>query len=246
MPWRNSLAIASSWASDSPSSVDCRSLRRQACGSAAMSLASCSAAARALPFGTTWVTSPIWSASAAGTPRPVRIMSSARPSPTTRGSRTVPPSISGTPQRRVATGLGPAAVRAAHGLEVGAGAERATRAEQHGHGTVGVRVEVAERLGKRGGGRAVHRVAHLRTVQDDGRDRPAPLNADGIGSPGALRPAPSPRPPPHPPFTVPRHGRRAGRRVWHQLTCQVSPPASSSARLPYPCCSREASICPYI
>ncbi len=32
--------------------------------------------------------------------RPVRIMSSARPSPTMRGRRWVPPSISGTPQRR--------------------------------------------------------------------------------------------------------------------------------------------------
>jgi hypothetical protein len=38
--------------------------------------------------------------SCAGTLRPVRMMSSALPRPTMRGSRTVPPSISGTPQRR--------------------------------------------------------------------------------------------------------------------------------------------------
>ena len=35
-----------------------------------------------------------------GTFRPVRMISSARPCPTMRGNRTVPPSISGTPQRR--------------------------------------------------------------------------------------------------------------------------------------------------
>ena len=40
------------------------------------------------------------SASSASTMRPVRIMSSARPSPTMRGRRWVPPSISGTPKRR--------------------------------------------------------------------------------------------------------------------------------------------------
>ena len=39
-------------------------------------------------------------ASAASMIRPVRIRSSARPRPTTRGRRCVPPSISGTPQRR--------------------------------------------------------------------------------------------------------------------------------------------------
>ena len=50
--------------------------------------------------GTIWVSRPIASASSAGTMRPVRIRSSARPRPTMRGSRSVPPSISGTPQRR--------------------------------------------------------------------------------------------------------------------------------------------------
>ena len=42
-------------------------------------------------------------ASAASTGRPVRIMSSARDIPITLGRRTVPPSISGTPQRRQKT-----------------------------------------------------------------------------------------------------------------------------------------------
>ena len=52
------------------------------------------------PAATISVTRPIASASAAATMRPVRIRSSARPIPTIRGSRCVPPSISGTPQRR--------------------------------------------------------------------------------------------------------------------------------------------------
>ena len=54
----------------------------------------------ACPAATTSVSSPIASASSASTIRPVRIMSSARPMPTIRGRRWVPPSISGTPQRR--------------------------------------------------------------------------------------------------------------------------------------------------
>jgi hypothetical protein len=49
------------------------------------------------------VAKPMSSASRAETGRPVRIMSSARPMPTKRGRRTVPPSISGTPQRRQKT-----------------------------------------------------------------------------------------------------------------------------------------------
>ena len=52
------------------------------------------------PGRTTSVTMPMSSASSASTIRPVRIRSSARPMPTIRGSRCVPPSISGTPQRR--------------------------------------------------------------------------------------------------------------------------------------------------
>ena len=52
------------------------------------------------PAGTTRLASPIASASAASTGRPVRIRSIARLAPIRRGRRTVPPSISGTPQRR--------------------------------------------------------------------------------------------------------------------------------------------------
>ncbi len=48
------------------------------CGSAASSAASCSAASRACPLGTTRLASPIANASAASTARPVRIMSIAR------------------------------------------------------------------------------------------------------------------------------------------------------------------------
>ena len=68
--------------------------------SAASSAASSWAAARLSPAGTTRLTSPIRSASSAPTGRPVRIMSIARLAPIRRGRRTVPPSISGTPQRR--------------------------------------------------------------------------------------------------------------------------------------------------
>ena len=54
------------------------------------------------PFvmGVTYSHKPMFKHSSAGTLRPVRMSSSARPWPTIRGSRTVPPSISGTPQRR--------------------------------------------------------------------------------------------------------------------------------------------------
>lgn len=51
-------------------------------------------------MGTTRLARPISYASGAATGRPVRIMSSARLVPISRGSRTVPPSIRGTPQRR--------------------------------------------------------------------------------------------------------------------------------------------------
>ena len=52
------------------------------------------------PAGTLRFARPICSASSASTGRPVRIRSSARLWPIRRGRRTVPPSISGTPQRR--------------------------------------------------------------------------------------------------------------------------------------------------
>ena len=79
---------------------DARSSRRQVCGKAASCAASSCAAARARPGATTRLTSPICRASAASTERPVRTRSMARLVPISRGSRTVPPSISGTPQRR--------------------------------------------------------------------------------------------------------------------------------------------------
>ena len=55
---------------------------------------------RAVPSGTTLLTRPMASASSAPTSRPVRIRSRARPWPISRGSRTVPPSMRGTPKRR--------------------------------------------------------------------------------------------------------------------------------------------------
>ena len=56
-----------------------------------------------LPVGTTRFASPIRSASPAPTGRPVRIRSMARLAPISRGRRTVPPSMSGTPHRRQKT-----------------------------------------------------------------------------------------------------------------------------------------------
>lgn len=72
-------------------------------GNWASCAASASASARARPAGTSRFTSPISYASRAGTGLPVRIRSIAREVPISRGSRTVPPSISGTPQRRLNT-----------------------------------------------------------------------------------------------------------------------------------------------
>src|SRR6185437_13518927 len=72
----------------------------QTCGNFAMTSASVFASASAWPAGTSRLARPHSNASRAPTSRPVRIMSSARLWPINRGSRTVPPSISGTPQRR--------------------------------------------------------------------------------------------------------------------------------------------------
>ena len=58
------------------------------------------ARSRAVPSGTTRLTRPMARASSAPTARPVRMRSRARPWPISRGSRTVPPSMSGTPKRR--------------------------------------------------------------------------------------------------------------------------------------------------
>ena len=61
------------------------------------------AAARASPAGTARLASPMERASSASTARPVRMRSIALDTPIRRGSRTVPPSINGTPQRRQKT-----------------------------------------------------------------------------------------------------------------------------------------------
>ncbi len=159
----------------------------------------------------------------APTARPVRIRSSARPRPISRGSRTVPPSISGTPKRRqktpstasrsatrrshhsasssppatawpliaaitgldephpgrshrtVAVGGDAVAVRAADRVQVRARAERPARSPQDGDRRLGIRVERAERIGERRGGRPVDGVAPLRPVEDHGRHRPVAL-----------------------------------------------------------------------
>lgn len=98
-PW-NSLARATSKDSSHCAYTLARSASMQVCGKAASSAASSSASARAEPLGTTRLARPICNASSAFTGRPVRIRSSARPCPTIRGRRTLPPSISGTPKRR--------------------------------------------------------------------------------------------------------------------------------------------------
>ncbi len=80
--------------------AEARSARRQTWGKAAIWAARAWRGGERLARRDHAVGQAQLSASAASTARPVRIMSSARPWPTSRGSRTVPPSISGTPQRR--------------------------------------------------------------------------------------------------------------------------------------------------
>ena len=77
-----------------------RSESMVSCGKPARVSAISSARSTCAPSSTISVARPIASASSASTSRPVRTRSSARPSPMIRGSRCVPPSISGTPQRR--------------------------------------------------------------------------------------------------------------------------------------------------
>ena len=158
--------------------------------------------------------------------------------PIRRGSRTVPPSMSGTPQRRQNTPntASRAATRRSHQtassrppgdrvaldrgehrlgeqhaarahravavvgdpvdpvgaerLQVGAGAERPARAGEHRDREVVVGVEGAERVGERGGGRAVDRVARLGPVDRDDRApvrRSSVVTAHGAGSRVAYR-----------------------------------------------------------
>src|SRR5215471_15282291 len=95
-----SLAMATSSVRSHCRNADNRSARRQVCGKRAISCASAIARARASPFATRRLASPIRSASAPPTGRPVRIRSIACEWPMRRGRRIVPRSISGTPKRR--------------------------------------------------------------------------------------------------------------------------------------------------
>ena len=72
----------------------------QACGNSEICVANAQATSSACPAGATRCTRPIAKASSAWTARPVRIKSRARLSPISRGRRTAPPSIRGTPKRR--------------------------------------------------------------------------------------------------------------------------------------------------
>src|SRR5207244_713175 len=80
-----------------PRSAASRSASIGSCGKPAISSAHSRAVGTARSSGTTAFTRPKPRASRAPTARPRRIISRARPSPTTRGSRCVPPSTSGTP-----------------------------------------------------------------------------------------------------------------------------------------------------
>ena len=105
VPWRPRPSWASSarpWTSGSPapSSTARRSESIVSCGNAAIASAIASARSRCPPAATISVTSPNRSASSTSITRPEITRSSARPLPTIRGSRCVPPSISGTPKRR--------------------------------------------------------------------------------------------------------------------------------------------------
>src|SRR5215211_7340284 len=117
IPRRSSLARASSSVRPHCSMTDSRSLRRAVWGRAARSRARATVAARAWPSGTTRLTRPMASASAAPTARPVRMRSIARPWPTIRGRRTVPRSTSGTPKRRLNTPRAGPSMAASTGLD---------------------------------------------------------------------------------------------------------------------------------
>src|SRR2546427_399658 len=99
-PRRRSSASPSSSVRPKPRIAASRSASIVSCGKPAISSAHSSAVGTARSSGTTAFTRPKPRASRAPTARPRRIISSARPRPTTRGRRCVPPSTSGTPQRR--------------------------------------------------------------------------------------------------------------------------------------------------
>ena len=98
-----SIAIASASGRPWPRATDSLSVRIASWGSAAMSWASSSARASDCPVGTTSLASPMASASRASITRPVMMSSMARPMPTMRGRRTVPPSASPMFHRRQVT-----------------------------------------------------------------------------------------------------------------------------------------------
>ncbi len=200
----------------------------QVWGKAAICSARATASSRAAPGALTRLASPIRSASSAPTGRPVRIRSRACECPISRGSRMVPPSISGTPQRRQKTPntarrvgdpqvapqrelqaagdgvaldgrdhrfrqqqpgrahrrgtVGAGRIRlhrpGADRLEVGAGAEGAAGAGQDGDARVRVGVEGEEGVVQRLRVLGVDRVAHLRPVDRDDRDRATTLDGD--------------------------------------------------------------------
>src|SRR5207249_8595541 len=113
-PRRRSSASPSSSGRPKPRIAASRSASIVSCGKPAISSAHSRAVGTARSAGTTAFTRPKPRASRAPTARPRRIISRARPSPTTRGSRCVPPSTSGTPQRRSKqpnTALSPATLR---------------------------------------------------------------------------------------------------------------------------------------
>ena len=104
----------------------------------------------------------------------------------------------GGPHRAVGgEGIDDVALRRTDGLEVGAGAERATVAVEDRDPLLGVGVEDPEGLGQRRSRRAVDGVAGVRAVDDDGGDRTVALHAhrrpQGCGGHARVRHAPDPR-----------------------------------------------------
>ena len=120
---------------------------------AAMARAISSAASCSSARGTTFSTSPHWYAVAASTKSPVRFSSSARPTPTIRGSRCVPPPpgmspslISGCPSCGV-VGRDPD-VAAHRQLEPAAEAEAVDRGDERLVGGVHARAELLDPAGR--------------------------------------------------------------------------------------------------
>ena len=152
------------------------------------------------------------SASSAATMRPVRIRSSARPSPTIRGRRWVPPSISGTPQRRSGKpSVEPsAAIRRSH-----------HSASSRPAGQAPARDRGDRRLGRRQAGEAERPAGRvearrrsvsiaLRSAPAQKATSPAPVSTSTRASSSASKRR-SPRRSSRPSGRRPRCGARAGR-----------------------------------